>query len=277
MWNNTRLLNLLANVMFGVAILIVLKLAAIAVLNSSRFPVRSVRLSGELAQISPDLLADAFTGRVVGNFFSADLGAVREWVEGVPWVRRASVRRAWPDRLEIRVEAHHALARWSDGELVNSLGELFDAETSARLPQFSGPPGTEKDVAERYRRFCDVLAPLQQQPAELKLTPRFAWELRLQDGLLLELGRDGSSEDVDERLARFVRIFPSTLAKYGRHFDYVDLRYPNGFALRVPDVPRFLKGTGQSPAEAEDPAAANRTRGRDPGKSAAHARGTRPA
>jgi len=149
MWNNTRLLNLLAAVMSGVAILIVVKLATVAVLNSPRFPVRSVRLSGELAPISPDLLTDAFTGRMMGNFFSADLATVREWVEAVPWVRRASVRRAWPDRLEVKVEAQHALARWADGDLVNTYGELFTADSAADLPRFAGPPGTERPAGPR--------------------------------------------------------------------------------------------------------------------------------
>src|SRR5579871_6228235 len=109
MWNNTRLLNLLANVMFGVASVIVVKLAVIAFLNSPRFPVRTVQVSGELQRIAPDQLTDAFAGRMIGNFFSVDLAAVRQWVEAVPWVRRASVRRAWPDRLVVRIEAQQAL------------------------------------------------------------------------------------------------------------------------------------------------------------------------
>ena len=188
------------------------------------------------------------------------------------------------------MEAQHALARWADGDLVNTYGELFTADSAADLPRFAGPPGTERDVAERYRRFCDLLAPLHLQPVEVKLTQRFAWELRLQDGLLLELGRDGGKEGADDRLARFVRVYPETLARYGRKFEYVDLRYPNGFALRVPDVPGFLKGAehpqpgADGPAGAdraqpgtEDPAGAGRARSQDIGRSATHARGTRPA
>jgi len=63
------------------------------------------------------------------------------------------------------------------------------------------------------------------------LTPRFAWQLRLANGLHLMLGRD--ADQADARLRRFVEIYPSVEKK--KQHEYVDLRYPNGFALRMPD------------------------------------------
>jgi len=63
------------------------------------------------------------------------------------------------------------------------------------------------------------------------LTARHAWQLRLGNGLHLMLGRDAELAEV--RLRRFVEIYPS-VEKRKQH-EYVDLRYPNGFALRVPD------------------------------------------
>jgi len=110
------------------------------------------------------------------------------------------------------------------------------------LPLFAGPAGTEGELTRRYRRFAELLAPLGAAPgdgaiAAIVLTPRYAWQLRLADGLSLELGRDGA-EGVEQRLARFVAAYPESLgrlpqrpaAEARRH---VDLRYPNGFALRV--------------------------------------------
>ena len=76
--------------------------------------------------------------------------------------------------------------------------------------------------------------------ASIVLTPRYAWQLRLAGGeyrgLNLELGRDGA-EPVEQRLARFVAAFPESLGRLPRRaaaeHRFVDLRYPNGFALRV--------------------------------------------
>jgi cell division protein FtsQ len=237
MWNNTRLLNLLANLMFVLAALIIAKLVIIACLNSSRFPLRTVRFGGDMARVSPEQLADAFAGRAIGNFFAVDLGEVRRWVEAVPWVRHATIRRVWPDRLDVRLEAHHVLARWSDRELVNTYGEAFVAEAPEPLPRFAGPTGTELEVADRYHRFCDILAPIQQLPLAVVLTPRFAWEVRLTSGTSVALGRDGQGKSVEDRLARFVQIYPEAVSRVGPRLGSVDMRYPNGFAVRLLEQP----------------------------------------
>jgi cell division protein FtsQ len=67
----------------------------------------------------------------------------------------------------------------------------------------------------------------------VSLSSRFAWQLRLSNGLTVQLGRDSDKERVEERLTKFVSVYPQTLGKSGRRLEYVDLRYPNGFALQV--------------------------------------------
>ncbi len=255
MWRNTRLLDIAANLMFGLAAIIVLKLVAVAALNSAALPVRSVTIVGDVGQIAPDQIADAFVGRTLGNFFGADLDRVRGWVESVPGVRRARVRRVWPDRLEVVVEAHKAIARWSDRELVNSWGEVFLAESSVPLPRFSGPPGTAIDVTDHYHRFRVALKPIGRDLVSVTLTPRYAWELTLSDGLSIILGRDAPGESAEDRLARLVRLYPDTIARLppGK-FNRIDLRYANGFALRVPELPT-LRGDKTTPPPVGVPAA----------------------
>ena len=72
----------------------------------------------------------------------------------------------------------------------------------------------------------------------MALSQRLSWQLRLSNGLAVQLGRDSERDSVRERLARFVEVYPRTLGRLSRRFDYVDLRYPNGFALRVPEILR---------------------------------------
>ncbi len=144
-------------------------------------------------------------------------------------MRRVEVRRVWPDRLHVVLEEHVALARWGDSALVNTHGELFSAASDASLPMFSGPSGSAPEVARRYLRLREALAPAGLVPAELTLSERRAWELRLAGGLLLRLGRD----QVEERLATFLAVYAQTVAPVASRLDYVDLRYPNGFAVRV--------------------------------------------
>jgi cell division protein FtsQ len=81
-----------------------------------------------------------------------------------------------------------------------------------------------------YKAFGDQLEPLQQKVVQISLSPRRAWQLRLNTGMVLELGR----EQAQERLARFVAVYPYSLASVQRTVNYVDLRYRNGFAVYLP-------------------------------------------
>jgi cell division protein FtsQ len=91
-------------------------------------------------------------------------------------------------------------------------------------------------VTRRYGAFRAALAPLALEPRQVLLSARYAWQLRLSNGLTLELGRDQLKEPLLDRLARFVAFYTATLGSLNRRIDYVDLRYPNGFAVRVPEI-----------------------------------------
>lgn len=237
MWDNPRLLNAAAGFLTALALMVFTFGALQLLLRSPLFPLREIAVGGALAHTTRAEIERAAQGRVAGNFFAVDLAEVRASLERLPWVRRVQVRRIWPDRLEVTLEEHVALARWGEAGLVNQQGERFAGRSAdGALPLFAGPQGSEAEVTRRYRRFAEILAPLGASLERLVLSPRYAWQLRLADGLALELGRDAANEPVERRLERFVAVHAQTLAKMQRRHEYVDLRYPNGFALRVADM-----------------------------------------
>ncbi len=238
MWDSPRLLNAAANGLFALALALLAYGGGRLLIESRAFPLRTVRVQGELQHVAQADVVRALQGKVRGTFFTADLEGIGGLFRTIPWVRRADVRRQWPDLLEVTLEEHVALARWGQGKdasLVNTHGELFTGRSDATLPLFSGPAGTEGEIAHRYQAFRGLLAPLELQPQRVALSPRFAWQLRLSNGLAVQLGRESDKDSLEDRLAKFVAAYPQTLGKLGRNLDYVDLRYPNGFALRVPD------------------------------------------
>jgi cell division protein FtsQ len=232
MWDNPRRLNMVAGALVGVATLAFTAAAVWGLLHSSLFPVREAELATPLRHTSRAQVEAALRAGVRGNFFAASPTEVRAALEALPWVRRASVRRVWPDRLVLALEEHEALASWADEALVNRHGELFAGRPQEKLPLFVGPSGTERELTLRYARFSEAVAPLGARVERVVLTARYAWQLRLEGGLDIMLGRD--AEAAEQRLRRFVAVYPHAVhAAAGKH-DYVDLRYPNGFALRVP-------------------------------------------
>ncbi len=246
MWNNARLLNLVANALFALSGLLAASAAGVTLVRSPAFALRSIEVEGELTHVRrPDIVA-VLEGRVSGTFFTVDLDALRARFELIPWVRRAEVRRHWPDRLVVRLEEHVPLARWGvpeDGRLVDTQGDVFGASESSDLPVFAGPAGSEREVARRYAEFSALLQPLKFSVRQVLLSERLAWQLRTGDGLVIELGRDVDGDPVPARLQRFVQAYPATLQQVGGDHSAwrVDLRYPNGFALRVPGIDRTTK------------------------------------
>lgn len=234
MWDNPRLLNSAAGVLVGLAALGFAIAGLQLLLRSELFPVMRLEVTTPLRNTTKAQIEEAMRGRVTGNFFAVELAEVRGALEQLPWVRRVDVRRVWPDRLEVSLEEHVPLARWADEALVNTYGERFAAQSDAVLPVFIGPAGSEREMAGRYARFASLVAPLGAAPDRVVLSARHAWQLRLANGLHLTLGRD--AELAEGRLARFVAVYPATLGRMARAHEYVDLRYPNGFALRVPEL-----------------------------------------
>ena len=234
MWDNPRLLNLVAGALVGIAVFVFAIVGVALLARSPFFPVTEIELTHPLGKTTRAEIESAARAHIRGNFFVVSPSEVRAGLEALPWVRRASVRRVWPDRLEVSLEEHVAFARWGSQGLVNTYGERFNGATDARLPVFLAPAGTELEMTQRYLRFAEAVAPLGAKLERVALSERRAWRLGLDNGLQIVLGRD--ADGAEPRLARFVETYPATLGRFARRHEYVDLRYPSGFALRVPGL-----------------------------------------
>ena len=232
MWDRPEALGALANALFAVATAGLATIAVVLVIHLPVFPVREVQVVGDVRHVTRNQIEAVVRRELRGNFFTIELEASRAAFEKLPWVRRVSVRRQWPGRLEVSFEEHQALARWGEDGLVNTFGELFVAASDEPLPQFSGPPDASHDVTEHFIGFRDALVPTGHAVAAVELSPRRAWRVRLDDGTTLELGRDL----VQPRLARFVANWNAFAATPRHAATVVDLRYPNGFAVRDRDA-----------------------------------------
>src|SRR5262245_63939488 len=115
---------------------------------------REVVVTSELKRTTRPEIEAAAHAVPGGNFFAYPLPALRASLESLPWVRRAELRRVWPDRIEVKLEEHVALARWGDDALVSVMGEKFAGRTKETLPTFIAPAGTESEVTRRYGRFA---------------------------------------------------------------------------------------------------------------------------
>lgn len=264
-WHNARLLNTIANALFAFVALAVVVSAVWWIAHRPMFTLRTITVEAarghDLAHVNDSLLRASGVRRMQGNFFTVDLQSVRASFEAVPWVRRATVRRVWPNRLQIGIEEHRVFAGWNDERFLNTFGEVFavnpdEAEEEGRLPQLAGPPGTEREVMRKFGELAEQLAPLQRRPVSLALSARYAWKAELDNGTALMLGRE-QGLPTRERIERFVRVYPELVTRIGQWPNTIDLRYPNGFAIRLADAQAAAAGAAR-PGPGGTPSTATR-------------------
>ena len=236
MWDDAKKMNAVAATLCALVAAALLWAGAAWLVRQPAFAWGEVVVLNHLERASAAHLEAVVREELSGTFFTMDLRRAQQALEQVPWVRNVALRRQWPHRLEVEVEEHTPFARWNDTGLVNSRGEVFNAEAKDELPQFQGQDGRAAEMTARYRTWSARLEPLALAVRTLRLSPRGSWHIEAtgpQGPLIIELGRD----DADARLARFVAAQPRTLgalARAGTRVVYVDLRYRNGFAARVP-------------------------------------------
>ena len=236
MWDDAKQMNAIAATLCVLVAVAMLWGGVAWAVRQPAFALREVVVVKPLERASAAHLEAVVREELAGTFFTMDLARAQRALAQVPWVRNVALRRQWPHRLEVEVDEHAPFARWNDAALVNSRGEVFNAEWKDDLPQFQGQEGRAAEMTAQYNAWTGALGAARARGAHAAPFARGELAHRAigpHGPLAIELGRD----DADARLARFVAAQPRTLgalAQAGTRVEYVDLRYRNGFAARVP-------------------------------------------
>ena len=197
-----------------------------------------------LKHINKSIVKRQVLETVQGNFFSVRLEDVKRGFESMPWVRHANVRRVWPNGLIVSIEEQKPFGTWGgpdSHELINHHGEIFTGRVSEisddiRLVDFHGPDDAGKEVMSLYEKASNWFKPWGAEVVSLALTERYAWHIKLSNGMKVEFGRDEESSDktlTEARVARLFKYWPQVQERWSNRIDAVDLRYANGFAVHL--------------------------------------------
>ncbi|RUO66058.1 cell division protein FtsQ [Pseudidiomarina planktonica] len=200
-------------------------------MDANQMPLRRLLVQGELQQVAATEVQQALRSQPLGSFFSADVDELRQRVEALAWVDRASVRKEWPDLLRVYVVEQQPIAYWNDNLLMNERGELFSADVeglAAGIPYLYGPPDAATETLSTYQRLSALLELNGFVVRALRLSERFAAELVLEGGTEIRLGREARLQ----RIQRFIDLYPAIEKQQQGAIDYVDLRYDTGVAVR---------------------------------------------
>ena len=239
---DVRLMNRLAAALALLFAGLVLAALGQWLVRQSVFSLEAIRVENELLHNNAVTLRANVAPKLTGNFFTLDLAQARAAFEQVPWVRQAVVRREFPDRLRVQIEEHVPVAFWGqddDARLVNSHGEVFEVNPgdmeAEDLPRLHGPLPQAALVLATFQRLAPLFEKKDAELVQLELSSRGSWRARLENGAQLELGA-GSRNEIEQRVQRFLATVTQAAPRFGRDLESADLRYPNGYALRLRGV-----------------------------------------
>jgi len=205
-------------------------------------PIEHVAIEGSFKNLATDAVQARVSEVLQGGYFTVNLETVRDALLQMPWVEEVSIRRLWPPALNIRVTEKHAVAYWGSDSLISDKGVLFSPQPishQAHLPQLEGPDQLHKKVWRFAAQVSAQLIKLGMRTEKVSLDERRAWRVYVvRDGVdsrqergMIEI--NFGSTDTEQRLQRFLRVFAMRKAPDLNNVQVVDMRYPNGFAMRA--------------------------------------------
>ncbi len=246
-WNHAKTMRVISNLLLLLALLVtcgwvLFWLGQKPVFTLNHLTIESLN-GRELKHVNLPTIKMRALDHVKGNFFTIRLDQARQAFETMPWVRRASVRREWPNGIVVAIEEHQALGVWigETPKLMNTYGEVFvanmaEAEDESSLLRFSGPDGSNKDVFRKYQQLNLWFEPWQANVKSIELSSRYAWKVKLSNNLNIELGREldeRDSKQIELAVDRLLKTWPQVQEKWANRVDSIDLRYSNGYAIHL--------------------------------------------
>lgn len=202
---------------------------------SQYFLIKNVQVYG-VNRVDKQELQALIVPLVNRGFFTVNVEYVRDRLLQMPWVAHTSVRRNWPDRLEIVVIEKKPVARWNDQSLLSETGDLFSPKQETYpegLASFKGPEGKQILMLQYFNEINHLLEPIHVRISTLELSPVLTWKVMLNNGVTLQVGY----KDILTRLSHFVKVYPKIVGSREADVEYIDLRYSNGVAVKWKNPP----------------------------------------
>ncbi len=194
-------------------------------------PIQYVRVEGAFQYISKADIEAKIEPLVQVGYFGVNLQLIRQAVMQLPWAETVQVEREWPNRIKLRIYEQKPVVRWQSDGLLNRKGEIFKP---LNLDKFQVLPVLYAPMVQRHQLLAVMqgleltLTDQGWHLAEFNVSQRQSWLLRMENGLTIQLGRWQPLQKFSQLMSALAVVGTDVVGKMA----YIDMRYPNGFAVR---------------------------------------------
>ncbi|MDP3902536.1 MAG: FtsQ-type POTRA domain-containing protein, partial [Methylococcaceae bacterium] len=124
-------------------------------------PIKYVRTEGSFQYLVKEDVKNALLPLVNRGFFDADMQAIQQAVGNLTWVESVTVKRVWPDAIDIKVREKKPYVRWRQNSLVDTKGQIIEPksiEPFSSLLLVHGPDQQQVKVLEIMKGVKTALA-----------------------------------------------------------------------------------------------------------------------
>lgn len=211
-------------------------------------PVERISFVGHFKYLDSEQVKEHVSHFIGEGFLSTSLGAVKEYIEQLPWVYQVTVSRVWPSEINVVIEEQVAVSYWNEEGFINAHGQLFiplQIDRTLPIPTLKHQGFLDdQDRLEMYELFRYIqqeLAISKLEPSELIQSLRGAWELKLSNGIDVTLGHIDVAADkrksLDDKLERVGKLLMPKSNIVIEDIEKLDTRYPNGIAVKWKEKP----------------------------------------
>jgi cell division protein FtsQ len=233
MWQNTHLLNRLSNILLLIALIGFAYWGFDRVSQWPYFKIQQLSITPfekkSLEYASSDDLKRLGKGLLDASMLTLDINAARNAFEALPWVKRANFKRTWPNRIDISIEEYTPIATWAQGGVLTDDGHYFAwPMLNSHLVTFDASPDDAAKLLAIYQTIETTVSSLRLHVRYLQQNKTGAIKAQLSNGTTLFFGR----HELDLRLKKIKDHWYHLTKEYPSGFDYIDLRYAHGMAIK---------------------------------------------
>lgn len=228
---------------FMMALLISTFVISIVVINDHYkdqilFPITKIEVSGNLQNVTKSELETLVLNDLTEGFFNIKLNAIAVEIEGINWVAQATLRRVWPNKINVLIREHQAVAVWDERTLMSANGILFNVPSTQGYQQFArinGQVENAKELLLAYSQLEQLTAVHDLYVDKLSRVKSGEIQVKYNSSLISVF----AMQDNELQFKRFASLLSSGYLKFkdkqntfnNKPVKSIDLRYSNGFSV----------------------------------------------
>ena len=204
-------------------------LAYLALPGGQWLPIEKIKIAGQFRHLDTEQLQTQLEPFLGQGFFSVDIQSIQQMIGKQPWIREVSVRRVWPNQLQVSIVEKEAFARWDASHLLGTQASIFLADSTdfQHLPLINGYPGRSTELLNYFVKLQRLFASRDLKVTSLHEDSKGALSLELDNRLRVNLGSDNSEQKIEQLLA----VYRDQIHPRLERIAHIDFRYSNGFAI----------------------------------------------